>query len=209
MQFNINLILNELPSYMNQILHFNIKENGLLSSIPFFVSYFVAVVSAYVADKWKKSERFSALTIRRMCTSISFCIPIIFYLIQIVWGNSKNVSVIVFTLSLGFTSVATAGFLSNSIDISPTYSGTILGLGVTGGAATGYISAKIVAFITDKNATFEQWRYIFWLLIGINLVGSIIYCIFSSVSIQKWNLRNNIEEPKNKKVSSEIINRKS
>lgn len=35
LQFNTNIILNELPSYMDQVLHFNIKENGLLSSLPF------------------------------------------------------------------------------------------------------------------------------------------------------------------------------
>ncbi|WP_219823748.1 hypothetical protein, partial [Enterobacter cloacae complex sp. 2DZ2F20B] len=39
LQFNTNIILNELPSYMDRVLHFNIKKKGLLSSLPYFGKY--------------------------------------------------------------------------------------------------------------------------------------------------------------------------
>lgn len=211
LQFNTNVVINELPTYMKEILHFNIKQNGLLSSLPYFskyftfemyffkslfvlqVSYLAALLATYLADKWKKSEKSSTLTIRKFFTAISFLIPVILYLIQIVWGYLRVVSIVVFTLTLSFLCVSTAGFISNSMDISPTYSGTIFGLAYTGGSLTGYVVAKIVAFITGENATFELWRYVFWFLISVNLIGCITYCIFGSGKIQKWNPRSKIE----------------
>ncbi|KAJ3656129.1 hypothetical protein Zmor_015227 [Zophobas morio] len=187
LQFNTNIILNELPSYMDRVLHFNIKKNGLLSSLPYFATYLMAVVFCYIADRWRKSNKFSIVTIRKLFTSISFCIPAVLFLIQIYWGYDEVVSVIVFTLSQGFLAASTAGFISNSMDISPVYSGTIFGLAFTCGASTGYFSSKLVAVVTSEEVSFQQWRYIFWILIALDVVGCLFYYIFGSGDIQKWN----------------------
>ena len=33
--FSVNLAINNLPSYMNQVLQYDIKQNGLLCSLPY------------------------------------------------------------------------------------------------------------------------------------------------------------------------------
>jgi ACS family sodium-dependent inorganic phosphate cotransporter len=204
-QFNMNIIINELPSYMDEVLHFNIKENGWFSSLPFFgkflylldstllddfsASYFGAVIFTHVADKWRKSRKYSLITIRKLFTSISFWIPCLLYLIQVFWGYDRIVSILAFIFCQGFNAAGTAGFMSNSMDISPVYSGTIFGIAFACGASTGYISAKVVAFIVNGKGTFEEWRYIFWILIIINLIGSIFYLIFASAELQDFDIK--------------------
>lgn len=37
--FGYFTVVNQLPSYMKQVLHYNIKENGLLSSLPYLGEY--------------------------------------------------------------------------------------------------------------------------------------------------------------------------
>ncbi|KAJ3616988.1 hypothetical protein MTP99_013151 [Tenebrio molitor] len=49
--FNVNTSVNHVPSYMDQVLHFNIKQNGLLSSLPYIGLYSMGVVVARIADK--------------------------------------------------------------------------------------------------------------------------------------------------------------
>jgi ACS family sodium-dependent inorganic phosphate cotransporter len=205
-QFNTNIIMNELPSYVDEVLHFNIKANGWLSSLPYFskysqspclvklldsftATYAAAVIFTSVADNWRKYGTFSLITIRKLFTSISFWVPNILYLIQVFWGYDRIVSILVFTLAQGFLAASTAGVVSNSMDISPVYSGTIFGIAFTGGASTGYISAKLVAFIVNGNTSFEQWRYIFLFLIGINLIGSVFYLIFASAEVHDYSTR--------------------
>jgi MFS family permease len=94
-----------------------------------------------------------------------------------------------FIFCQGFNAAGTAGFMSNSMDISPVYSGTIFGIAFACGASTGYISAKVVAFIVNGKGTFEEWRYIFWILIIINLIGSIFYLIFASAELQDFDIK--------------------
>ncbi|RZB39823.1 sialin, partial [Asbolus verrucosus] len=186
LQFNTNIVLNELPSYMDQVLHFNIKQNGWLST-----TYIMAVISSYLADRYRKGKKFSTIAIRKIFTSLSFCIPILLFVIQSVWGYHRSVSVTIFTLCQGFLALSTPGFMSNSMDISPVYSGTIFGIAYACGSSTGYISAKLVALVTNGKPNFEQWQYIFWFLIGVNLIGSIFYLVFASGNLQKWNPKPN------------------
>ncbi|RZC32717.1 MFS 1 and/or Sugar tr domain containing protein [Asbolus verrucosus] len=40
--FNFYIVLNQLPSYMYQVLHFNIKQNGVLSGLPLVGKFFIS-----------------------------------------------------------------------------------------------------------------------------------------------------------------------
>lgn len=39
--FGYFTVINQLPSYMKDVLHFNIKKNGVLSSLPYFGKYYL------------------------------------------------------------------------------------------------------------------------------------------------------------------------
>lgn len=45
------LFLTQLPSFMNDILKFDIKSNGLYSTLPYITCWFVAITSAVVSDQ--------------------------------------------------------------------------------------------------------------------------------------------------------------
>ncbi|RZB39928.1 MFS 1 domain containing protein [Asbolus verrucosus] len=186
--FTFYVVLNQLPTYMKQILNFNIQENGLLSSLPYIGRYVIAVISSYIADKLRKMG-FSTTTVRKFFTTMSLWGPSIFFSIQAFWGYNRFVSVLVFIGSIGFSGFASPGFFSNSLDISPVYSGTIFGLCQIPLSLVGYLTTKMVALITKEKQDFEQWQYIFWILVGVGFVGSIIYLIFASGEIQTWNPR--------------------
>lgn len=47
-------VVNQLPTYMKEVLHFNIKKNGLLSSFPYLGKYSVFTLTYNVIeDEWK------------------------------------------------------------------------------------------------------------------------------------------------------------
>lgn len=39
--FGYFMVVNQLPTYMNDVLHYNIKKNGLFSSLPYFGEYII------------------------------------------------------------------------------------------------------------------------------------------------------------------------
>lgn len=60
------LFLTQLPSFMKDILRFDIKSNGLYSSIPYISSWICALVSSYISDRLIINQTCSKSTIRKI-----------------------------------------------------------------------------------------------------------------------------------------------
>ncbi|XP_044272511.1 sialin [Tribolium madens] len=180
-------VVNQLPSYMDHILHFNIKKNGILSSLPYLGKYAMAVIASFLADRLLKSGRFSTTTTRKAFTTFAVLTPGFLMIIQAFLGMDSVITVVVFTASLFFNGAVTAGYLSNGLDIAPNFSGTIFGMANTLSSFGGWLSTKIVAILTKEEQTFEQWRYVFWILVGTYATGALVYLLLGTGELQKWN----------------------
>jgi ACS family sodium-dependent inorganic phosphate cotransporter len=127
--FNVNTSVNHVPSYMDQVLHFNIKQNGLLSSLPYigelclhiwmtliinYVTglYSMGVVVARIADKCRKSQTFSLISIRRIFSGLPFFLSMLLLTVKSFWGYDPVVSIFVFTLWQVVTSIGIGGYIS-------------------------------------------------------------------------------------------------
>ena len=63
-------LLTELPTYMNKILHFNIRENALLSALPYFIMWVLAISGSYIADFVRSKGYLSTTATRKTFNSI-------------------------------------------------------------------------------------------------------------------------------------------
>lgn len=70
--FGYFLVVNQLPGYMKEILKFDIKSNGLLSSLPYFGKYAMSVSASYFADHLRKTGKMSTIVARKVCGSNFF-----------------------------------------------------------------------------------------------------------------------------------------
>jgi hypothetical protein len=95
--------------------------------------------------------------------------------------------VIVFTGSFALLSFTTPGILANCVDIAPAYSGTLLALSHVPACVFGYFSTKIVGLFTKNEQNFQQWSYIFWIVVGVYLFASIFFIVFGSGEVQSWH----------------------
>ncbi|XP_076654756.1 putative inorganic phosphate cotransporter [Halictus rubicundus] len=185
--FGYFTVVNQLPTYMKYILNFNIKENGLLSSLPYLGKYLFAVAMSSLADHLLKKKKLSVTAIRKIFTSFAVFSP---GLLMLVLGFSecdRAASVAIFTIALTINGAVTAGYLGNGLDIAPNFSGTIFGIANTLSSLGGYLSSYMVGTITYKNQTHAQWRIIFWILASTYCFGALVFAIFGSGELQKWN----------------------
>lgn len=63
-------ILTDLPVYMSEVLKFRIKENGLLSALPYVFMWLVAIVSALIADYLISRNKCSVTAVRKTFTAV-------------------------------------------------------------------------------------------------------------------------------------------
>lgn len=64
--FGYFLVVNQLPGYMKTILKYDIKSNGLLSSLPYFGKYAMSVSASYFADHLRKTGKMSTIVARKV-----------------------------------------------------------------------------------------------------------------------------------------------
>ena len=64
-------LINDLPKYMNNVLHYNMLHNSFASSIPYLIMYVMAVGFGVLSDSLVKKEKCSKGCIRRIYAAIS------------------------------------------------------------------------------------------------------------------------------------------
>lgn len=180
-------VVNQLPTYMKEVLHFNVKKNGLLSSLPYLGKYAMAIIASYLADRLRRTGRLSTTATRKIFTTFAVFTPGVLMIFQAIFGEDPAVSVGIFTCSLFFNGAVTAGYLANGLDIAPNFSGTIFGMANTLSSIGGWLSTFMVATITSENHSFEQWRYVFWILVIVYTVGAATFLVFGTGVEQPWN----------------------
>ncbi|KAL7667445.1 hypothetical protein ACOME3_010741 [Neoechinorhynchus agilis] len=71
--YGLFTLLTETPSYMKSVLNYDIKQNGVLTAIPYIVTWIMVIISSYLADYvLKKNIVKSRTLVRKVAISISW-----------------------------------------------------------------------------------------------------------------------------------------
>ncbi|SPP79148.1 sialin [Drosophila guanche] len=194
--FGFFTVVNQLPTFMSQILHFDIRQNGLFSSLPYLGKYVMAVASSYLADHLRKKGTLSTTATRKLFTTFALVIPGLLMILQVYLGYDATWSVTIFSLALFAHGAVTAGYLGNGLDIAPNFGGTIFGLANTLSSFGGFLSTWMVGALTYHDKSFHQWQIVFWILAVTYISGAVVFAILGSGELQPWN-----NPPERKKIS--------
>lgn len=75
------IIVNDLPKYMNDVLRFSIKKNGLYTALPYACMWIVAICTGFLSDYLIRSKKLGITTSRRLFTSMGN-----FFFNYYIWG---------------------------------------------------------------------------------------------------------------------------
>ncbi|XP_005403394.1 PREDICTED: sodium-dependent phosphate transport protein 4 [Chinchilla lanigera] len=183
-QWLINTQVMYIPTYISHVYKVNIRDNGLLSSLPFLVAWIIGLLGGQLAD-FLLTKNFRFVTVRKIVSFLGQ-LPSSVLVLTLFYLRSSYVTTIVFlTLSCGLSPLSQSGVYINALDIAPRYSSFLLG--ATRGFA--HISAVLVpivnGFLLNQDPEFG-WRNIFFLLFAISVLGLVFYLIFGEADVQDW-----------------------
>ncbi|XP_057660211.1 sialin-like isoform X2 [Diorhabda carinulata] len=188
-------MVTDLPTYMSDVLKFNVKENGIWTSLPYAVMWLVSMGSGWLCD-WLVSSGCLGITFaRKLFTTIASLGPAIFIMIASYSGCDRYLTVAMFTIAMGFMGPFYCGMKVNALDLAPNYAGTLMAIVNGIGAITGIIAPYLAGALTEDH-TLKQWRTVFWITFAIFNVTNIIYCLFGSAEEQRWNDPSQLKEQK-------------
>ncbi|XP_029299313.1 sialin isoform X1 [Cottoperca gobio] len=178
-------LLTSLPTYMNSIMHFDLKSNGFLSALPYLGAWLLSMLSGVVADSLIERKVFSITVVRKLFT-LAGLLPAAAFLVAVGYAGCSHILTVTFlTLSTTIGGTTASGVYINQIDIAPRYAGFLLGITNTFGTIPGVLAPIATGYFT-KDHTLAGWRMVFWVAAGINVGGALFYTLFGSGKIQPW-----------------------
>ncbi|XP_037061781.1 sodium-dependent phosphate transport protein 1 isoform X3 [Peromyscus leucopus] len=173
------------PTFISTVLHVNIRENGLLSSLSYLFAYICGIVAGQLSDFFLSRKIFSVVTVRKLFTTLGIFCPVIF-IMCLLYLSFDFYSTIIFLIFANSTlSFSFGGCLINALDIAPRYYGLIKAVSSLFGMTGGLISSTMAGLILNQDPE-NAWHIIFFLMAGINVACLTFYLLFAKGEIQDW-----------------------
>ncbi|XP_060594913.1 sialin-like [Ruditapes philippinarum] len=180
-------MLTTLPSYMKNILKFDIKTNGMLSALPYLGCWIGQNSSGITADYLRSKGYLSTVATRRLFTVFGLAVPgLTMILIQFA-GCNQTAAVAMLVLCLTAGGFTMGGFQVNHIDLSPNFAGVLMGMSNTWATIPGFLGPAVVGWLTHKHDTRDQWQIVFYIAAAVYLSGAVLYFLLSRGTVQDWN----------------------
>lgn len=175
------------PMYMKTVLGFSIQKNGLLSGLPFLVSYLSSVVFCYVADYLVTRNILSLTNVRKLFTALSQVIPGLMVLAIGYLGCNIVMVLITWFTAVTLITASYAGAMASVVDIGPNLAGPILAFAQTIHMTASFLSPMVAGFILRNNTSLEQWRKVFAVTAVIGVGTYFFFQVFGTSKVQPWN----------------------
>ncbi|KAG0727172.1 putative inorganic phosphate cotransporter [Chionoecetes opilio] len=185
--FGFYTLLTELPTYLKNIQHFDMKENGLMSALPFLVMWLWGYVWGSLMDRLTTANKLSIRTIRRLSMGLALYGPMVGLVLMCFVNCNTKLAMMVLCVAVGLSGSANCGFLCSHQDMAPNFAGTLLGITNAVGSAAGVLAPIITGSITEGNQTLSAWRAVFLITVGVYLVTCTFYIVFITDQVQPWN----------------------
>ncbi|XP_046326802.2 sialin-like [Haliotis rufescens] len=182
-------IMAEVPSFLKDVLLYDVKSNGLLSSAPFMAMSVTSLGGGQIADFLRRNYLSTKVT-RRGAQALAFLGASACLLgTGFVSCSNRYVGVVLLCVSVGFMGLCNSGFVVNVVDFAPRYAGILFGISNLFATVPGMTAPLAVGALTPNN-TQGEWRTVFYICAGFGLVGAIIFTFFSEFEVQPWAREN-------------------
>ncbi|XP_060518437.1 putative inorganic phosphate cotransporter [Cylas formicarius] len=192
------LVQADVPTYLNKVLKFDIKLNGIVSALPQIIQLFVVVILGPISD-YIVEKKFVTLTqSRKLAQILGSVIPSgLLIWLAFVAENQKTLAVCLMNISLGFLAVEQYGSLINHIDISPKYAGVLLSIENSISTVVSLSAPLFVQYFVTDLTDPTLWRYVFLIFSLVTLSTAIFFTTFGSAEVQWWNNSENNYKSRN------------
>ncbi|XP_006162702.1 sodium-dependent phosphate transport protein 4 [Tupaia chinensis] len=183
-QWLINLQLVYTPTYIRSVYGVSVRDNGVMSALPFITAWAVAMLSNSVPPAFL-TRRCRLLTVRRVSTILGNLPPAVLVAALPFLDVSYITAVAALMLSCGLSSLCLLGIYVNTLDIAPRYSSFLMGFTRAVAAVSATLAPIASGLLLDQDPD-SGWRNVFLLMLAINLLGLATYVVFGAVDVQDW-----------------------
>ncbi|XP_004520756.1 putative inorganic phosphate cotransporter isoform X1 [Ceratitis capitata] len=181
-------LLTEIPTYMKNVFHMDIKSNAVLSALPYLAMFLMCFVFSSISSVLNRNQCIPLPVSRKLFNSIGHWVPMVTLIaLGYVSSDDSTLAIVLLTVTVGINASTYLGFQVNHIDLSPNFAGVLMGITNCAANIMSIIAPLIVGFIVTDEHDPDQWRIIFFIASGFYLIGNLLFVIFGSTEVQPWN----------------------
>ncbi|KAK6176442.1 hypothetical protein SNE40_014728 [Patella caerulea] len=185
-----NSLLTCMPTFMHDVLQYDIKSNGFLSCLPVVLEGVAAFFVCYIADKLRQKKILSTISTRRLFQLTAYIGAAGFLMgTGYISKEQRTLAVVFLSISTAFNGFSMAGYSSNLLDFAPRYAGIICSFSNFIGGFPGMIAPLVAGALTPHKSQ-EEWRNVFYLGGCIALLSAVLYIMLARSDIQPWAAKN-------------------
>jgi MFS family permease len=168
------VMLTEIPSFLTDVLGYDLEDAGYLSVIPYIANFLSVMVFGWIFDYLQVNKGWSVRDVRQWAMRVAF-IGAGCFLIAMGFIKIPGVAFTCMVLALWFFGALQAGISCAYLDASPNFSTTMNTIGNMLGAVAGVVAPIIVAlFITTWEGR-KGWQTAFFLTAAMCAVSLIFW----------------------------------
>lgn len=176
---------------MSNILHFDIQQNAIWSSVPYLTSWIFGIFCSIFADWLILNGYISQKNSFKLWNSIASIFPSV-GLIGIAWAGCNRIWAMIMLIGFGaFTGANYAGTQMNHIALAPRFAGTLYGITNGAGNLCGFLAPYFIGSMINGKENLETWKQVFYIAALINVAGSLVFLAFAEAEEQSWSKRKN------------------
>ena len=174
-----------IPLFMQDIMFFKIKENGVLSSLPSVIQMTLGPLIGFLCDLVLRKLTSRRIVRKSSQTIFTFGSGIFSVLVSYMSCEQRVQAVVLFCLIYFFFCFTRGGSNLSFSDVAPRFAGTVYGLANLVGNFPGFLVPIAIGTLTP-NGTQAEWQKIFFLAAGILAVGWLCFMFLVGTEELPW-----------------------
>ncbi|XP_060657164.1 putative inorganic phosphate cotransporter [Drosophila nasuta] len=178
----------QTPAYMRGVLDMDIKSNALYSALPYLAMWGMSFVYLIIADLIMAKKWMTLNMMRKSLNTVSSWGPAAL----LVWigfldKEQTTLAIALMTIKSGIGAGDGLGSIITVIDMSPNHAGMVMA--IVNGLSTilSLLTPLVVGVVVTDTSSRVQWQIIFGLTAAILFVGNLVYIIWGSTDLQRWD----------------------
>ncbi|CAG9125847.1 unnamed protein product [Plutella xylostella] len=179
-------LMTGIPSYMSQVLGFDIGTNGVISALPSLGLCLLSFPTGFLSDLVLRRRWLGITASRKLFNTVGSWGPAL-ALIGLSYSGDVTTAVVCLVFSVALNAGVIPGFMLVHLDMAPAVAGPLMG--VTNGISNGLaiLAPLVTAAILDDETDPLQWRKVFLLSALLYLITNGFFLLFGTSERQPWN----------------------
>ncbi|RZC33181.1 MFS 1 and/or Sugar tr domain containing protein [Asbolus verrucosus] len=178
------VLVTELPRYLESVLKFNVRQNELVSSMPFLCMWLMSIITGFLGDVLISRKHLTVTRTRKIFTTIGYAGSSALLLAAV--GHSRTKFLALFVVGLGLMSAYNSGTKPIILDFAPNLAGVVMGI-VNGFGHLVSIMMPIITLFLNPDQVLFQWKNAFCVSFLVSAFANAVFVVFASAEEEPWN----------------------